>query len=32
MDKPIREKEHVNISDTVKFQGSGPNAGEMADI
>ena len=28
----IREKEHVDISDTAKFQSSGPNAGEMADI
>ena len=30
--EPIREKEHVDISDTAKFQSSGPNAGEMADI
>ena len=30
--EPIHEKEHVNISDTAKFQSSGPNAGEMADI
>ena len=28
----IREKEHVDISDTAKFQSSGPNAGEMVDI
>ena len=28
----IHEKEHVNISDTAKFQRSKPNAGEMADI
>ena len=27
-----REKEHVDISDTAKFQSCGPNAGEMADI
>ena len=30
--EPIHEKEHVDISDTAKFQSSGPNAGEMADI
>ena len=30
--KPHPEKEHVNISDTAKFQSSGPNAGKMADI
>ena len=30
--EPIREKEHVDMSDTAKSQSSGPNAGEMADI
>ena len=30
--EPHHEKEHVDISDTAKFQSSGPNAGEMADI
>ena len=30
--EPHCEKEHVDISDTAKFQSSGPNAGEMADI
>ena len=30
--EPHREKEHVDISDTAKFQSSGPSAGEMADI
>ena len=30
--EPIHEKEHVDISDTAKFQSSGPNAGEMVDI
>ena len=30
--EPIREKERVDISDTAKFQSSGPNAVEMADI
>ena len=30
--EPHREKEHVDISDTAKFQSSGQNAGEMADI
>ena len=30
--EPHREKEHVNISDTAKFQSCRPNAGGMADI
>ena len=30
--EPHREKEHVDISDTAKFQSSGLNAGQMADI
>ena len=30
--EPQCEKEHIDISDTAKFQSSGPNTGEMADI
>ena len=30
--EPHREKEHVDISDTAKFQSCRPNAGGMADI
>ena len=30
--EPHRQKEHVDISDTAKFQSYGPNAGEMANI